>query len=160
NSGDGLFGGSIDYGMGFAPQTLTLADVNGDGHRDVVAAGGPNGTVLFGNGDGTLAAPRTGYGIGGGSPPRAREGADGDGHPDVVTVNRDTNTVSVLLGNGDATFADRTDYGVGSSPDAVALADLNGDGRPDLVVANEGIFNLTGNGFFANSSVSVLLNNG
>ncbi len=59
-----------------------------------------------------------------------------------------SNTVSVLLGNGDGTFQ-VSNFGVGTFPDAVAIADLNGDGKPDLVVSN-----------INSSTVSVLLGNG
>ena len=44
--------------------------------------------------------------------------------------------VSVLLNNGDGTFAARVDYPTGTAPASVAAADLNGDGKPDLAVAN------------------------
>src|SRR5438132_6270618 len=58
-------------------------------------------------------------------------------------------TVSVLLGNGDGTFAAKQDFGTGSAPKSIAVADLNGDGKLDLVSTN-----FTGNG------VTVLLGNG
>src|SRR6185437_9787817 len=75
---------------------------------------------------------------------------NGDGKPDLAVADEGSNTVSVLLNNGNGTFAAKVDYPTGFSPSSVAEADLNGDGEPDLVVANAG----------ANSSVSVLLNNG
>jgi FG-GAP-like repeat len=74
---------------------------------------------------------------------------NGDGIPDLVSANRDSNTVSVLLGNGDGTFRPPTNFTTGGSPQSVALGDVNGDGRPDLVTAN----NYSGD-------VSVLLGNG
>ena len=55
---------------------------------------------------------------------------NGDGRPDLVVVNRDANTVSVLLGTGTGSFGASTDFPTGLSPVAVAVADLNGDGRP------------------------------
>ena len=57
--------------------------------------------------------------------------------------------MSVLLNNGDGTFAPKVEYGVGSRPWSLFSADLDGDGDNDLAVANR-----DGN------SVSVLLNNG
>ena len=45
-------------------------------------------------------------------------------------------TVSVLLNNGDGTFAPKMDYGTGDSPSSVFSADLDGDGDNDLAVAN------------------------
>jgi hypothetical protein len=74
---------------------------------------------------------------------------DGDGHPDLVTANFNTSTVSVLLNNGDGTFAAKTDYPTGANPESVAVGDFNGDGDLDLVTANVNA-----------DSVSVLLNNG
>ncbi len=45
---------------------------------------------------------------------------------DIVTCNEYSNTVSVLLGNGDATFQNAVSYGVGFRPADVALANING----------------------------------
>jgi hypothetical protein len=59
-----------------------------------------------------------------------------DGKLDIVTANQSTNTVSVLLGNGDGTFGPRVDLPVGPTPKTVRLNDVNGDGRIDIVVAS------------------------
>jgi hypothetical protein len=67
----------------------------------------------------------------------------GIGVLDVVEVNNGSNTVSVLLGNGDGTFGPRTNYNVGNHPEAVSIGDLNFDGIPDLIVANYDSNNVT-----------------
>jgi hypothetical protein len=54
--------------------------------------------------------------------------------------------VSILLGNGDGTFATAVNLAVGSSPNEVTIGDLNGDGKPDLAAAN-----------FSSNDVSILL---
>jgi eukaryotic-like serine/threonine-protein kinase len=76
-----------------------------------------------------------GYPVGPG--PQAVVSADlnGDGKPDIVTANYTSQTISVLLGNGNGTFQAARNYaaGVGPGPSAVAVADLNGDGKPDVV---------------------------
>jgi hypothetical protein len=72
---------------------------------------------------------------------------NGDGKPDLAVANFQANTVSVLLNNGDGTFAVGAGYPAGLGPRSVVAADLNGDGKPDLALANN----------FANT-VSVLLN--
>jgi 16S rRNA G1207 methylase RsmC len=75
-----------------------------------------------------------------GSSPAFVASADlnGDGKLDLVTANfaSGTNTVSVLLGNGNGTFQAKQDFGTGTGPISVAIADLNGDGKLDLVTAN------------------------
>ena len=68
---------------------------------------------------------------------------NGDGRPDLAVANTDSNTVSVLLGNGDGTFQAQTQYPTGLGPASVAIRDLNGDGKLDLAVANAVSNNVT-----------------
>jgi hypothetical protein len=73
---------------------------------------------------------------------------NGDGLLDmVVTNNHSTNTVTVLLGNGDGTFQPAQEYAVGTPPNSVAVGDFNHDGILDLAVTDD-------------SGVSILLGNG
>ena len=71
---------------------------------------------------------------------------DGNGRTDLVVANEFSDSVSVLLGNGDGTFQTASNYAVGVNPRSVATGDLNGDGFTDLSVAN-----------FGSSDVSILL---
>jgi hypothetical protein len=64
-------------------------------------------------------------------------------------ANTGSNTVSILLGNGDGTFQTAQNYAVDSGPISVASGDFNADGFPDLVVANSW-----------SNTVSLLLGNG
>ena len=60
-----------------------------------------------------------------------------------------TNTVSVLMGNGNGTFQSKVDYGTGLGPYFVAMGDLTGTGKVDLVAANSNantVSVLSGNG--------------
>src|SRR5262249_61263444 len=60
---------------------------------------------------------------------------NGDGPPALAVTNgSDSNTLSVLLGNGEGTFQVPRSYAVGSSPRSVAAGDFDGDGHPDLAV--------------------------
>ena len=74
---------------------------------------------------------------------------NGDGKMDLVTANLGSNTVGVLLGNGDGTFQAVQTYATGSWPWFVTTADLNGDGKLDLIVANR-----------SSNTISILLGNG
>jgi len=63
---------------------------------------------------------------------------NGDGKPDLVIPNYTlASNISVLLGNGDGTFAPRTDYPAGLGNVPVAIADVDGDGRLDVVSGDE-----------------------
>jgi len=74
---------------------------------------------------------------------------DGDNALDLAVVNRYSNDVSVLLGNGDGTFQSQQRYAVGDEPRFLAIGDLDGDGVLDLAVGNS-----------QSGDVSVLLGNG
>jgi len=73
----------------------------------------------------------------------------GDGIPDIVVANSASDTVSVLLGNGNGTFQPQHTFATGRQPFSVAVADLTGDGIPDIVTANA-----------FDNTVSVLMGNG
>jgi FG-GAP-like repeat len=77
---------------------------------------------------------------------------NGDGHQDLATANRDANSVSILLGQGDGTFQAAPDVGVGRPHFGVTVGDFNGDGHQDLATTNIGP-NLP-------NSVSILLGQG
>jgi len=77
---------------------------------------------------------------------------NGDHIPDIATVNGDTNTVSILINNGDGTFRPHLDFATGPGPVGLATVDWNKDGKIDLVVAN--------NAADAAHSVSILIGNG
>ncbi|MDR3746514.1 MAG: FG-GAP-like repeat-containing protein [Acidobacteriaceae bacterium] len=75
---------------------------------------------------------------------------NGDGIPDMAIANRNSNTVTILLGNGDGTFtASPVSPATGSYPYSIVSGDFNGDGKADLAVAN-----------YYDGTVTILLGNG
>jgi len=74
---------------------------------------------------------------------------NGDGIADLAVANFGSNSVSILLGNGDGSFASHVDYPTGKGPSSVALADVNNDGKLDVIVSDA-----------TDGAVSVLKGNG
>jgi FG-GAP-like repeat len=149
-NGDGTFGPQQTYQAGVWPVQIAIADVNGDGNPDIVAANYKSNqlSVLLGIGNGTfqpqqlLATGLNPLGVTIGD-------VNGDHRPDLIVANHLSNTVSVYQGNGNGTFQSPQTYATGGNPDYIALGDVNRDGSPDLIVANE-----------SSNNVSVLLNTG
>jgi len=60
---------------------------------------------------------------------------NGDGHTDVAVASPSTNTITILLGNGDGTFTTGVTLTT-NHPSALAVGDFNNDGKLDLAVAD------------------------
>ncbi len=123
---------------GSTPNGLALADVNVDGHQDVLVSNSRtnDASVLLGDGSGNLRPPRAfvsdlePQGV-------AAADFDGDDIPDVVTVNRgsDQPNLGVLLGQGDGTLFGVENVIAQTGPTAVVTGDVDNDGIADLIVA-------------------------
>jgi len=61
-----------------------------------------------------------------------------DGVTDLVTTNMGSNTLSILLGNGDGTFRDQIQLHVCREPRSMAVGFFNRDQYPDVVLACSG----------------------
>jgi hypothetical protein len=143
--GDGAGGFAVsDSWFEFGhPRILAVADLNADGMPDLVLADGSGTDVLLSNGDGTLRYS----GAVGSVWAMAVGDFTGDGIPDLVTAGQ---TVDVLPGNGDGTFASPIRNTVnGFVQTAVGVADFNGDGKLDVITTSVGA-----------GTVSVLLGRG
>ncbi len=146
-----------NYSAGLDPQSIAIADFNGDGKADFAIAnyggvvGGGSVSISLGNGDGTFQTP-VNYPAGNGPVSVVAGDFNGDGKLDLAVADNAGNNVSILLGNGDGTFQPPLSYNAGIRPISLALGDFNGDGKADLAVANYGSS--------YNGSVSILLGNG
>jgi hypothetical protein len=149
------FASPVNFDVGSAPRSVQVADLRGNGIRDLVTAnfGNDSISVVLGNGDGTF-QPALNIAVGRRPLAVAVADFDGDQIPDLVVANSADDTASVLLGNGDGTFHLAGNFAVGPNPIAVAVGDFNGDRKPDIVTANLGRTGMPGD------TVSVLLGNG
>ena len=159
--GDGAFNqGPVSANGNVASAYMpAIGDFNGDGKLDIAVTGGGYGlstvnvvTILLGNGDGTFRLAQNST-FATEIDPWAIVTADfnGDGKLDLAITNYYSNSLTILLGNGDGTFtaAPGSPIAIGGSPYALAAADFNSDGKIDLVVPNQ-----------TDNTLAILLGNG
>ena len=155
------FASRIDYSLPFGVGSADLADVDGDGYVDLVAAA-PWDTlyVCLNLHDGTFGTA-TNYGIGDHYTRRLTQikcaDLNSDSFCDLAIVDSVLDSVYVLTNAGSGTFLNSTGYATGTNPTSLALADFDGDGFVDIAVCNSGsddvsILRNTGNATFLQDS--------
>lgn len=140
--GDGTFTLQGNYDTGRQPRDITVADFDEDGNIDVATADAGEThfvSILLGSPNGALGAH---YEVMAGSLTEAVASTDlnEDGHADLVVGNDGSGTISILLGNGNGTFAPDVEYPVGA-PTWIRTADINGDLHQDII-ASQGTFSI------------------
>src|SRR3989442_444148 len=132
-----LFNPQTEYvaGTNIGVSSIVVGDFNGDGKLDlaVSSVGSNSVSVLLGNGDGPF-QPALSFPVGLDPWYFAVGDFNGDGKLDLAVAGygcpsdcfpSPSNTVMVLLGNGDGTFLPAPSLTVGNSPAAVAVGDFN-----------------------------------
>lgn len=157
-AGDGTFSAPPGPapGVGDAPRSIAVADLNGDGIQDLVTGNrfADTVSVLLGNGAGGF-SPAVATSVDPGPLSVGIEAVavadlNNDGKQDLITANFQGDSVSVLLGDGAGGFSSTIGTAVVfDTPLSVAVGDLNDDGNQDVVTANRDA-----------DVVSVLLGNG
>jgi len=145
--GDGYFEDPIR--MAGSSSALSAGDVDGDGRDDIAMSARISGaemlSILYSNSDRTF--NRVDY------PVTYRPGQiliddfNKDGLADIAIRDSGTPTLTLLLGEGNRTFAAPEDYALMSNYGDMISGDFNGDGWMDLAVGNQ-----------SNGSLSVLYN--
>lgn len=114
-------GASYPAGYG----ALFVNDYNGDGKLDILCA---YGLLDLGNGDGTFKSVTPPIGA-----VLAVADFNHDGKPDLLEEKTNSQTFSVLLGNGDGTFQAAISTPTGGQLGLMAVGDMNGDGYADVL---------------------------
>jgi len=132
-NGDGTFAPATylqDGGNG--PFQVLLADLNGDGRLDIVAANiyDASVSVLLGNGDGTFQAPLRIFDSCCGAYNIFLADVNNDGQLDLVSAANNLGNSSVRYGNGDGTF--QAAQPLPLFIEDVSVADFDGDGTQDI----------------------------
>jgi Ca2+-binding RTX toxin-like protein len=162
SNGDGTFSGPLKLAVGNDPQSVAVADLNGDNNADIVTANinSDNVSVLLtvksnssSNSSSNTAQFVQGQNTGVGNGPLAVVSADltpnSSANADLVVADRNSKDIEILMGNGDGRFAAPVSLAAPNYPSALAIADFNGDGIPDIVVGSSSASNVTvflGNG--------------
>ncbi|MCK5773164.1 MAG: VCBS repeat-containing protein, partial [Thermoplasmata archaeon] len=149
------------FDIGGYPFSLRAKDINHDGFIDLYTSNYFQNTTTIMFNDGTSILDNTTFNdyftvdLGDHMPYDAlMEDMNGDGHYDLITVNRGddldpTDTISILLNDGNFNFDNIVDYKVGKEPTSAAIFDVDGDGSLDLVSSNS-----------KDDTVTILINDG
>jgi hypothetical protein len=148
SAGGGWFGPETPLHSGGFPTAIASADLNRDGHLDVIVldastilSGEGSVKVLVGLGDGTF-SPSSDVPAGPSPIAVAVSDLNDDGLPDLAVLNAchldscNSGLVRVLLGGSDGGLVPAGDHDVGVEPMALVIADFDEDGREDFAVAN------------------------
>ncbi len=154
-NGDGTFGPALTTPTGAYPVALATGDLNRDGKPDLAFSNnnGIDVTILLGKGDGTFDTGAS-YSFSASILGIVVADLNLDGKLDILEADTHSFTggstaVSVLLGNGDGTFAAPVAYDYAVDPVDVIVADFNGDGKPDVALTDQ-----------VTNNVRILLGNG
>ena len=140
-----------DFNVGKIPVAIAAGDFTNDGQNDLAVVNQQDNSVsiLINQGGGNFTQPNAAIALGTNETGpaaiaagvfRLTDATHLTQPVDLVIANSTSNTVTVLLGNGDGTFAEApgSPFAVGAQPRAVVIADFNGDGQLDFAVANSG----------------------
>lgn len=148
-NGSGGFGSTAKYLINQQPRDIHVADLNGDGKKDVAVTGANVNkiSVLINNGSGAL-LPYSTYNVGSYPIDITSSDFNSDGKTDLAVLNFSSDNVSLLFNSGSGNFNPAVNFSCSSAPETLVNMDANNDGKNDLVIVNN------------SNTLSVLLGNG
>ncbi|CAF1552735.1 unnamed protein product, partial [Adineta ricciae] len=159
---NGTFNKQIIYSTGLSsgPNAVNSDDLDNDNYIDIVVANSilNNIGIFFNHGNGTFNKQIT-FSTGFYSRPYSLVVNDlnNDGILGIITANRHSDTIDILIGFGDRSFANVLTYKTGSyyTPYSINIGNFNNHNQSDIVVANRDVNKISiflgfGNGTFAN----------
>ncbi len=130
------------YSSPNGPTDVFAADLNHDGHADIVTTefSADMVTVFLNHGNGTFTSGGSATYLTAPSPRNVIiADLNGDGNPDIVTASCPSGTgqafASVLFGRGDGTFANHVDYPLAQCTFSLGTIVVGTDKLPSLIIA-------------------------
>ncbi|HEU4402952.1 MAG TPA: VCBS repeat-containing protein [Candidatus Polarisedimenticolia bacterium] len=132
---DGSFGAASFTTSFDEPRAAAFADLDADGHKDMVASGNFEVMVLKGLGNGAFRELSRSW-LGNGHDAVLLDDVNRDGRRDLLVTSPFSQELFVVLGNGDGSFGAPTSRRfLGAAEDGAVVADFNEDGHADIAAA-------------------------
>jgi len=158
NNGDGSFEDDILVPVETYPTDVVPVDIDQDGDLDLIATSYyPDRVITISSnlGDGTFSSSYQSLPVGDAPHNIAFADFDADGDIDLAVANTNNynsgslNHLSILINNGDGSFASQIPYQLSAALWSVAAGDLDSDGDIDLVTSDGSLLTNNGNGTFS-----------
>jgi len=131
----------LSVGPQLRPDGVAVADLDGNGHRDVVAGTSGNGlnfASVFFNQGGAVFGGAVNLATGGVNPGSVvLADFDRDGRRDLAVLNQDSNNLSVRRNLGAGSFGAPSLLPVGTNPQSLVGDDVDINGAADLACVNQ-----------------------
>ncbi len=144
------FAAKIDYVTDSFPQSIAVADMNGDGKYDIIVSNfSPSRLSVFNNTSSTGVIsflPKKDFETNHLSSHFSIADMNGDAKPDIIISNPNSGSVSILKNTssaGGVSFAQESEYSTDPYPRDVIAVDMNIDGQPDIVTSVQDNFYLS-----------------
>lgn len=158
--GSGDLNARENFLTGWGPNSVAVADLDGDGKPDMAVTNIFNNVVSVFRNSSTSGSinsssfqARVDFATGSQPQKVMIKDLDGDGKPELCVLNTASNTISVLKNTAvsgsinSSSFSSKVDFATGNSPRSLAISDIDGDGKPELIAAS-----------FSSNAVSVFRN--